>query len=95
MTIGPLDGYKIISSYQIVIISQCTAKAAQKRALNLNLRQRRITYKQALRGLFVTGTSPDLIDRIGKRSDDEPGLKIQLFHGSVLYNLAGIKPQNK
>jgi len=36
------------------------------------------TYKQALRGLFVTGTSPDLIDRIGKRSDDEPGLKTQI-----------------
>jgi hypothetical protein len=75
----------------------------QKRALNLNLRQRRITYKQALRGLFVTGTSPDLIDRIGKRSDDEPGLKhvpskCEGTHSNehaVLNNLAGIKPQNK
>ena len=48
-----------------------------------------ITYKQALRGLFITGTSPDLTVRIGKRSDDEPGLKTQIPMGTVLYNLAG------
>jgi hypothetical protein len=65
MTIVRFGGLKIKrSSYQIVIISQCTAPAAQKRALNFKFRRRlwrqstRITYKQALRGLFVTGTSP-------------------------------------
>jgi hypothetical protein len=72
---------------------------SEKRALKETRKSKmifRITYKQALRGLFVTGTSPaSLRLTIREKVSDEPGLKTQNTNGSVLHNLAGKNRKKK
>jgi hypothetical protein len=90
--------WPIRGNWQIVLIKKLdhlsTPSKEEKSSDKLTLSTQKVggIIKQALRGLFVTGTSPDLNDRLGKRSDDEPGLKTQNSSGYCLVQPCGGKP---
>jgi hypothetical protein len=58
---------------------------------HVNRSSEALKYKQALRGLFIAGTSSLLLAETTEKVGDEPGLNSDT-NRNVLYNLAGIKP---